>query len=241
MMEYHIKSEPEQISRYVFCPGDQRRAKRIAEEFDDADLVSTERGIVVYTGTYKGIQMTSCGTGMGGPVVAICLEELAHLGADTFIRVGSCGVFQEQQRPGDIIVASGTIRAGGTSLAYLPLEYPAVPTFDVLRAIVETAEALDIPFTVGVGIASDAFYGPLETISRDLLVESGVVSIEMESDTLFTVGQHRGFRTGALYTSDGTHQEIKPAWGMDRYYQGEEDMIKIALEAMVAIAENDSE
>ncbi len=159
-MEFHIKSDPEQIARYVFCPGDQRRAKRIAEEFDGADLVSAERGIMVYTGTYQGIRMTSCGTGMGGPVVAICLEELANLGADTFIRVGSCVVFQDHQGPGDIIIACGTIRAGSTSLSYLPLAFPAVPTFEILSAIVKTAEGLGMPFEVGVGIATDAFYGP---------------------------------------------------------------------------------
>jgi uridine phosphorylase len=238
-VEFHIKSEPDQISRYVFCPGDQRRAKRIAEEFDNVDLVSSERGIMVYTGTYKGFQMTSCGTGMGGPVVAICLEELANLGADTFIRVGSCGVFQDHQQPGDIIIASGTIRAGGTSLSYLPIAFPAVPTFSILNALVETANVLDLPCEVGVGIATDAFYGPQDFMSRDLLIKSGVISIEMESDTLFIVGQFRGLRTGALYTSDGTQHEIKPDWGMDRYYQGEENMIKIALEAMVAIAERD--
>lgn len=131
-MEFHIKCEPEEVSRYVFCPGSQHRAKRIADHFDDMDLVSSERGIMVYTGTYKGVKMTSCGTGMGGPVVAISIEELANMGADTFIRVGSCGVFQDTQEPGDIIIASGTIRAGGTSRAYLPIEFPAVPTYAVL-------------------------------------------------------------------------------------------------------------
>ncbi len=238
-MEFHIKCEPEQIARYVFCPGDQRRAARIAESFDSPELVSSERGIMVYTGTYHGIQMTSCGTGMGGPVVAICLEELAHLGADTFIRVGSCGVFQDHQRPGDVIIASGTVRTGGTSLSYLPLEFPAVPTFKVLETIVQTAERLEVPFEVGVGVAGDAFYAPQEVIDPATLKQSGMVSIEMESDTLFIVGQYRGFRTGALYTSDGTNQEIKPAWGMDDYYKGEQAMIQIALEAMVAIARSD--
>lgn len=238
-MEFHIKCEPDQVARYVFCPGDQRRAKRIADEFDAPELVSSERGIMVYTGTYKGIRMTSCGTGMGGPVVAICLEELANLGADTFIRVGSCGVFQDHQKPGDIIIASGTVRAGGTSLGYLPIEFPAVPTFSLLNTIVATAEQLGVPYQVGVGVASDAFYGPREAFEVDLLKKSGVVSIEMESDTLFIVGQYRGFRTGALYTSDGTNQEIKPEWGMENYYVGEENMIRIALEAMRAIAHAD--
>jgi uridine phosphorylase len=238
-MEFHIKAEPEAIARYVFCPGDQRRAKEIADKFECPELVSDERGIMVYTGTYKGFRMTSCGTGMGGPVVAICVEELSHLGADTFIRVGSCGVFQDHQKPGDIIIGSGTVRAGGTSHAYLPIEFPAVPTYAVLETLVKTAEEMDIPVEVGVGIAGDAFYSPSEPWDRDLLKKAGLLSLEMESDTLFTVGQYRGLRTGALYCSDGTNQEIKPEWGVDDYYQGEQNMIKIALEAMVMIAEKD--
>lgn len=240
-MEFHIKCEPDQIGRYVFCPGDQRRAKRIADEFEEPKLISEERGIMVYTGTYKGVKMTSCGTGMGGPVVAIAVEELANMGADTFIRVGSCGVFQDDQQPGDIIVATGTVRAGGTSRKYLPIEFPAVPSYSVLKTIVDTAEKLNIPYSVGIGSAGDAFYGPIQDYSRDLMKEAGVMSVEMESDTLFIVGQWRGYRTGALYTSDGTNKEIKPEWGMERYYQGEMDMIRIALEAMHAIAEMDKQ
>ncbi len=240
-MEFHIKAEADEIARYVFCPGDQRRAKEIANYFDNPELVSDERGIMVYTGTYHGVRMTSCGTGMGGPVVAICIEELAHLGADTFIRVGSCGVFQDHQQPGDIIIASGTVRSGGTSHAYLPIEFPAVPTYSVLETLVQTANALKIPFEVGVGIAGDAFYSPTETWDRGLLKQAGLLSVEMESDTLFTVGQYRGLRTGALYCSDGTNEEIKPEWGKDDYLQGEQNMIKIALEAMVVLAKADKE
>src|SRR5688572_31339711 len=104
--------------------------------------------------------MTVCGTGMGGPSVAIGMEELAHMRGDTFIRVGSCGVFQEGQKPGEVIAASGTVRAGGTGNSYLPVIFPAVPTFSVLRSLVEAGEELKIPITVGVGFAGDSFYAP---------------------------------------------------------------------------------
>lgn len=240
-MEFHIKCQPEEVSRYVLCPGSQRRAARIAERFDDMKKVADDRGIVVYTGTYQGVLMTSCGTGMGGPAVAICMEELANLGADTFVRVGSCGVFQDNQGPGDIIIATGTVREGGTANAYLPLEFPAVPTYEVLETLVQTAESLEIPYTVGVGIAGDAFYSPRELYEPGLLKKAGLVSVEMESDTLFIVGQFRGLRTGALYASDGTNNETKPVWGEEKYLQGEMDMITIALEGMLAIAKQDSE
>lgn len=238
-MEWHIQCDPKEISRYVFCPGDQARARKIAAHLDDSYLVTDSRGYVVFSGRYKDVFMTVCGTGMGGPTVAIALEELAHMGADTFIRVGSCGVFQEGQQPGDVIIASGTFRAGGTANAYLPLNYPAVPTFAVLRQLVEAAEALAIPHTVGVGLAGDAFYAPREEGSRDIFKTAGLVSVEMESDTLFVVGAYRGWRTGAIYASDGAPGVIKPEWGEADYRRGEQQAIEIGLEAMWQLAQKD--
>lgn len=238
-MEFHIQCNPKDIARYVFCPGDQARAKKIADQFEGAYLVTTSRGYVVYSGTYEGVFMTACGTGMGGPTVAIALEELAHMGAETFIRVGSCGVFQPGQAVGDVIIASGTFRAGGTANAYLPTAFPAVPTFAVLRSLVEAAEALNIPVTVGVGIAGDAFYAPRDPQFRQALVNAGLVSVEMESDTLFVLGAYRRWRTGALYTSDGTPTEVKPESGEAAFRKGEENAIRIALQAMRALARAD--
>jgi uridine phosphorylase len=238
-MEFHIQCDPQEISRYVFCPGDHVRAQKIADHFDDSRLVTDSRGYAVYSGTYGGVFMTSCGTGMGGPTVAIALTELANMGADTFIRVGSCGVFQPGQKSGDVIIGSGTVRAGGTSNAYLPPIFPAVPTFSVLRQLVRSAESLEIPYTVGVGIAGDAFYAPRDPASRQQLIDAGIVSVEMESDTLFILGSYHGWRTGALYASDGTPEEIKPKAGEKEFRKGEQDVIRIALEAMARIAEGD--
>jgi uridine phosphorylase len=238
-MEWHIKCDPSEIARYVFCPGDQKRAKKIADQFDTSHLVTESRGYTVYSGEYKGVFMTVCGTGMGGPAVAIGLEELAHMGSDTFIRVGSCGVFQEGQKPGDVIAASGTVRAGGTGNAYLPLIFPAVPTFSVLRALVEAGEELKIPVTVGVGIAGDSFYGPRDAQQFLSMKEAGVVFVEMESDTLFIVGAVRGWRTGAIFASDGAPGVIKPEWGEQDFRRGEMEAIRISLQAMWTLARSD--
>lgn len=238
-MEWHIKCDPDEISRYIFCPGDHARARRIADQMEGAHLVTDSRGYAVYSGTYKDVFMTVCGTGMGGPTVAIALEELAHMGADTFIRVGSCGVFQEGQMPGDLIIANGTVRHGGTANGYLPLAYPAVPTFAVLSALVDAAEAADSPYTVGVGIAGDGFYSPHNEDTIEMIKSSGIVSVEMESDTLFIVGAYRGWRTGALYCSDGSPGEIKPEWGEEDFRRGELNAIQIGLEGMLQIARAD--
>lgn len=238
-MEFHIKCDPKDIARYVFCPGDQARAKKIADQLEGTYLVTESRGYVVYSGHYEGVMMTACGTGMGGPAVAIALEELAHLGADTFIRVGSCGVFQPGQGVGDVVIASGTVRMGGTANAYLPPAFPAVPTFAVLRRLVEAAEALQIPHRVGVGLAGDAFYAPRDPHFRQTLLDAGLVFVEMESDTLFVAGAYRGWRTGALFTSDGTPTETKPEWGEAAFRQGEQNTIRVALQAMRALARED--
>ncbi len=239
-MEWHIRCDPQDIARYVFCPGDHARARKMAEALRDARLVSDTRGYLVFSGTYAGVFMTVCATGMGGPTVAIALEELAHMGADTFIRVGSCGVFLEGQKPGDVIIANGTWRAGGTANAYLPLAFPAVPTFAVLRALVEAAEALGVPHTVGVGLAGDAFYAPRDPNGGQIFRQAGVVSVEMESDTLFVVGAYRGWRTGALYASDGSPGVTKPEAGEADYRRGEAQAITIGLRAMLALAQRDA-
>jgi uridine phosphorylase len=161
------------------------------------------------------------------------------MGANTFIRVGSCGVFQEGQKPGDVIAASGTVRAGGTSLAYLPAIFPAVPTFSVLRSLVEAGDELKVPVTVGVGMAGDAFYAPRDREPAFDPRSTGLVFVEMESDTLFIVGAVRNWRTGAIFASDGAPGVIKPEWGEADFRRGELDAIKVAVHAMWKIAQAD--
>ncbi len=236
-MEFHIRCNPHDISRYCFTPGDHARARKIAEHFQDARLVADSRGYLVFSGSYEGVFMTVCATGMGGPAVAIALEELAHLGADTFIRIGSCGVLQEGLTVGDVIISSGAVRLGGTGNAYLPPAFPAVPTFEVTRSLAQAAAELNIPAHVGLSASSDAFYAPPR--GPDLLKEGRVLAIEMEADTLFVVGQYRGWRTGALFASDGTPGEVKPPWGEEAFRRGEEHAIQIALRAMHRLAQSD--
>jgi len=233
-MEFHIKADAKNISRYCFTPGDHVRARKIASHFENARLVSESRGYLVFSGDYQGVFMTVCATGMGGPAVAIALEELAHLGADTFIRVGSCGAMQPHLQPGDIVIATGAVRLGGTANAYLPLNYPAVPTFEITRALVDAATELSVPVNLGLAASSDAFYAPHE--NRELVTKANVLAIEMESDTLFVVGQYRQWRTGALFAIDGTTTEIKPTWGEEAFRRSEENVIEIALRAMHKIA-----
>ncbi len=243
-MEFHIQCNAEDIARYVFVPGAHDRAKKIAERFENTRLISNSRGYWVYSGTVAGIPMTVCSTGMGGPQVAMGIEELAHMGADTFIRVGSCGTLQDSVMPGDIIIPTGVYRSGATADCYLPPAFPAAPHFQMLSALAETAEDLNIPARVGLGWSSDAFYapwGPLEEALTAKLKQAGVLAIEMEADTLFIVSNFRGWRAGAIFACDGTSREIKPAWGEEAFRRGEEQEITIAIEAMKRVAQQDLE
>lgn len=240
-MEFHIRCHPKEIARYVFTPGSHDRAKKIAAHFENARLVSESRGYLVYSGLVDGIPMTVSSTGMGGPSTAIALEELGHMGADTFIRVGSCGTMQDYVTVGDVIVSTGTFRAGGTANNYLPIEFPAVPNYDVTKALVDAAHKLNLKVHVGLGTAGDAFYAPRDTSGRDVFKKAGIVSGEMESDTIYVIAALRGWRTGGLYASDGTATETKPEWGEEAFRRGEENSIRIAIEAMKAIALADRE
>jgi uridine phosphorylase len=237
-LEFHIKANAQDISRYCFTPGDHVRARKIASHFENARLVDESRGYLIFSGDYQGVFMTVCATGMGGPAVAIAVEELAHLGANTFMRIGSCGGMQPFMQPGDVVIATGAVRLGGTANAYLPMNYPAVPTFDVTRAIADAANDLNVPSRLGLAASSDAFYAPNE--NRALITQANVLAIEMESDTLFILGQYRGWRTGALFSTDGTVGEIKPPWGEEAFRRGEENVIQIGLQAMHKIAMMDS-
>jgi uridine phosphorylase len=235
-MEFHIRCEPEEISRYVFVPGSHARAKKIADHFDQARLVSDSRGYLVYTGEVDGITMTVSSTGMGGPQIAIGIEELGHMGADTFIRVGSCGTFQDDIGVGDLIIPTGVYRGGATANRYLPPAFPAAPNWQVLTALAEAAKKLGVEAHVGIGSTWDAFYALPDPPLPEKLKQAGVLAAEMECDTLFIISNFRGWRAGAILANDGTSKEIKPEWGEEAFRKGEELEIQIAIEAMKAIA-----
>ena len=158
------------------------------------------------------------------------------MGADTFIRIGSCGTRQTYVDCGDVIISTGIFRAGGTANNYLPVEFPAVPDFSVTTALVSASKTLGLKAHVGLGSAGDAFYAPRDPAMRDLMAQSGIVSGEMESDTLFVIASVRGWRAGALFACDGTAGQTKPEWCDEAFTQGQVNALRIGIEAMKNIA-----
>jgi len=156
---YHIHCAKGEVGRYVILPGDPGRCPSIAALFDDAHLVARNREYTTYTGTLLGEKVSVCSTGIGGPSASIAMEELHQLGADTFIRTGTCGGIDLNVKSGDIVVATGAIRYEHTSLEYAPIEFPAVADFDITLALRQASEELGYCTHTGVVQCKDSFYG----------------------------------------------------------------------------------
>ena len=207
--QYHIQVAKGEVGRYVILPGDPKRCAKIAKYFDNPVLIADNREYVTYTGTLDGVKVSVTSTGIGGPSASIALEELVKCGADTFLRVGTCGGMQLDVMSGDIVIAQGAIRMEGTSKEYAPIEYPAVANLDVLNAMIDGARAVDAPYHVGVVECKDAFYGQhnpeIMPVSYELLnkweawIRMGCLASEMESAALFTVGSFLRVRVGSLF------------------------------------------
>ena len=157
--QFHINCKAGEVGRYCLLPGDPGRCEKIARYFDDPVHVTTNREYVTYTGTLLGEKVSVTSTGIGGPSASIAMEELANLGADTFIRVGTCGGIKLEVTSGDIVVATGAVRMEGASREYAPIEFPAVADYEVLTALVDAARASGRRFHTGVVQCKDSFYG----------------------------------------------------------------------------------
>ncbi|MBP3305427.1 MAG: nucleoside phosphorylase, partial [Oscillospiraceae bacterium] len=157
--QFHIHCKEGDVGRYVFLPGDPGRCESIAAYFDDPVHIGMNREYNIYTGYLLGEKVSVCSTGIGGPSASIAMEELAAIGADTFIRVGTCGGIDLSVESGDVVVATGAIRYEHTSLEYAPIEFPAVPDFGIAAALKEAGEALGYRIHTGVVQCKDSFYG----------------------------------------------------------------------------------
>lgn len=197
----HIRCLPGDVARYVLLPGDPARAKRIAAHFDEARLVAENREYTVLTGTYHGLPVSVCSTGIGGPSASIALEELVRVGADTFIRVGSCGARQEHLKIGEVVVVTGAYRGEGTSQAYLPLAFPAIADLEVTNALLAAAREAGEAGWHGLSYTRDAYYVQDQALNERLKA-AGVMVSENECATLFVVASARRVRCGAIVGTD---------------------------------------
>ena len=207
--QFHIHCVEGDVGRYCLLPGDPGRCESIAKLFDNPVHVAQNREYNIYTGTLLGEKVSVCSTGIGGPSASIAMEELHQLGADTFIRTGTCGGIDLNVKSGDIVVATGAIRYEHTSLEYAPIEFPAVADFDITLALRQASEELGYCTHTGVVQCKDSFYGQHSPEKSPVYYELlqkweswkrlGVKASEMESAALFVVAAARGVRCGSCF------------------------------------------
>ena len=246
--QYHIGLKSGDVGKYVLLPGDPKRCKKIAEYFDDPKLVADRREYTTYTGYLNGEKVSVTSTGIGGPSASIALEELVKVGAEKFIRVGTCGGIQPEIKGGDLVIATGAIRMEGTSKEYAPIEFPAVANLDVVNALVKASENLGYTHHTGIVQCKDAFYGQhnpeIMPVSYELenkweaWKRLGCLASEMESAALFVVASFLKVRVGSIFLVVANQEREK--LGMENPVVHDTDMaIKTAVEALKILINKD--
>ncbi len=248
--QYHIGLKNGDVGKYVILPGDPKRCKKIAEYFDDAKLVADNREYTTYTGFLNGVKVSVTSTGIGGPSAAIAIQELVNVGADTFIRVGTCGGIDINVKGGDVVIATGAIRMEGTSKEYAPVEFPAIANLDVVNALVYSAGKLGYNFHVGVVECKDSFYGQhnpdIMPVSYELTNKweawkrLGCLASEMESAALFVIASFLKVKVGSVFLTVANQERDKQNLENPVVHDTEK-AIKTAVEALKVLIAKDKE
>jgi len=246
---------PGDVAPHVFMCGDPGRVEQIARDWADVRCVCDLREYRILTGTSEGVALSVASTGIGAPSTAIVLEELAKLGAHSFIRVGNSGGIDPALDLGDLAITTGAVRDDGTSASYVAREYPAVASFEVVAALVEAAGEVGAPARTGITWSLDAFYARnafvdaagemasmsvggywpshFETRIRDMQA-ARVLNCEMEAGVMLTLAGLFGLRAGAIcVVSDRTPWPGPAELDLDRNM---DQCVEVARTAMVRLA-----
>lgn len=247
-LQFHIQCKEGDVGRYCILPGDPGRCEKIAAYFDDPVKIGQNREYCVYTGTLLGEKVSVCSTGIGGPSAVIAMEELHNIGADTFVRVGTCGGIALKVQSDDVVIATGAVRHEGASREYAPIEFPAVSDYVVQEALVQAAKNLDKSWHAGVVQCKDSFYGQHDPARMPVSYELkakweawkrlGVLASEMESAALFCCAAALGVRCGSCF---------HVVWNQEREYAGLDQKeshdlsaaIEVGVEALKVLIEQD--
>ena len=246
---------PGDVAEHVFLCGDPARVERIAASWSGVETVCSVREYRVVTGTRDGVRLTAGSTGIGAPSTAVLLEELAKLGAHSFIRIGNSGGLDPALELGDLAITTGSVRDDGTSKTYVVPEFPAVASYEVVGALVAAARAAGARHATGITWSLDAFYvrnafvdakGAMSSMSvggywpshleariRDMRA-ARVLNCEMESGVTLTLANLFGLRAGCIcVVSDRTPWPGPAELDLDNNMT---TAIEVANRAMLALA-----
>ncbi|MGQ4913708.1 MAG: nucleoside phosphorylase [Candidatus Asgardarchaeia archaeon] len=207
--QYHINLAPGELSEYIILVGDPQRSKKVAQHFDKILLHRENREFISYTGLVDGIKISVLSTGIGTDNIEIVVVEVSQIVENpTFIRVGSSGGLQEFTELGDLVISTGSVRLESTSNFFVVDGYPAIANFEVILALIDSAEELGYKYHVGLTATASGFYGAqgrevpgfhlrFPNLPEELR-KMNVLNYEMETSALFILSQLRGFRVGAV-------------------------------------------
>jgi uridine phosphorylase len=238
----HLRVDEGDVHDVALLPGDPGRVERIAAQCDTVEELAHNREYYLVNVEYDGVPLSVCSTGVGSPSAAIALEELAAVGVETVIRPGTTGALQSGIDIGDMVVATAAAKEEGTTKRYERVEYPAVPDFHVVSALVDAAESNDEAVHVGPVVTDDAFYAETDEYVDDW-EDAGLLAVEMEAAALFTLARRKGLRAGAICTVDGNLVEGTQKGSSDvsmdelppKARNNVERMIELALDAAAAL------
>lgn len=211
-MKSHLGLTTGQLPETFLIAGDPKRVAKMASFWDSCDTVGENRGYLCVTGSYRGLVVGACCTGIGGPSVEVAIVELMQHGVRNIIRVGTCGGIDPNVEPGDLVIMNAAIRYNGAADAYAPLNYPAVSDWEYTWALANVCKSRGYRYHTGIGISVDSFFGTkpwltgldhLKTESCNIISRwagSGVLAMEMEAATLMVVGSLIGLRTATICT-----------------------------------------
>lgn len=243
-MQPHLKIS--KIGKFVFLPGDAGRIDKILKFLEDTEEVNINREYRTCRGDYKGTTVSMVSSGIGCPAAAIAVEEIAKIGAEIVIRIGTCGGLLKSMQPGDIVIPTAAFCGDGTTKEYDPTAERVEADKKVVDALMKVAEKLGISYFKGTNRTHDAFYEPTENFVK--LAGKGFVSSEMECSAVFLISKLRKMRAGAILvvvTPEAPEEVLKDPnmvyqlVDKEKVQRGVDNAIKIALEA-VKILEGES-
>jgi uridine phosphorylase len=242
---YHIPIAKGKLPRYALLPGSPERAIEISKHWGSSTQLAGKREFLTLSGVYRGVRIACTSIGIGSAAASIAVEELASLGVDTMVRVGSTGSIQRDAGLGDLIINTASVRYDGTTDNYVPPVYPAHASMEVTMALIEAAESLGYRYHVGVSCSTSSFYAgqsrtgfkgytqPWIEERISVMRRAGVLNFEEEASTIFVLSSIYGLRAGAV--SFVIADRVRDAFD----YRGEERAIRVANESIRILAEWD--
>lgn len=206
--KHHIQCGIGDVGGYVFLPGDPGRVESLAQYFEAPERVANNREYLTYSGYLMGERVSVVSTGIGCPSTAIAVEELSDLGVHTFVRVGGGGSLQDYVKIGDMVIPTGAIRDEGTSQQIIPLAYPAVADYTVIRHLKEAGDELGFRCHLGIVHSKDSLSSEIvpESLPNRKFLEAQwhawlagrTLASEMEVSVIYILAAIKGLRAGAV-------------------------------------------